>query len=243
MSAFPRAPLSPREKEAVSTQLYDHGNSLLKAGIHVELTWDFNTLKSANRIATQKGGIPLMPLFDPDRTELGARNAFALIGRIDGATVCTMAGVLRHVDVGLQDALEDLTLLYDRAALDLGPDAWCEVDADGLNDIRGRVLMLGALWRDPALRAAANASAVGEHLFAMAVLNGYRIHKPNYFAGMMAAGDVEWLGYDKERFRQFHHGVRYVDSDWPHTDASTRSALVTMSRARMKTMFLGLPAI
>ena len=243
MSAFPRAPLSPREKEAVGAQLYDHGNSLLKAGIHIELTWDFNTLKSANRLAIQKGGIPLMPLFDPDRTELAARNAFALIGRIDGATVCTMAGVLRYVDVGLQDALEDLTLLYDRAALDQAPDAWCEVDADGLNDIRGRVLMLGALWRDPGLKTAANAGAVGEHLFAMAVLNGYRIYKPNYFAGMMAAGDVEWLGYDKERFRQFHHGVRYVDSDWPHTDANTRSALVTMSRARMKAMFLGLPAI
>jgi hypothetical protein len=243
MSAFPRAPLSPQEREAVSNQLYDHGNSLLKVGIHIELTWDFNTLKAANRIAVQNGGIPLMPLFDPERTELGARNAFALIGRVDGAPVCTMAGVLRHVDVGLQDALEDLTLLYDRAALDLGPDAWCEVDADGLNDIRGRVLMLGALWRDPALRTAANASAVGAHLFAMAVLNGYRIHKPNYFAGMMAAKDVEWLGYDKERFRQFHHGVRYVDADWPHTDAATRSALVTMSRARMKAMFLGLPAV
>lgn len=59
----------------------------------------------------------------------------------------------------------------------------------------------------------------------------------------MAAGDVEWLGYDKERFRQFHHGVRYVDADWPHTNATTRSALVTMSRARMKAMFLGLPTV
>jgi len=243
MSAFPRAPLSPREREAISSRLYDHGNSLLKAGIHIELTWDFNRLKGANRTAVQNGGIPLMPLFDPERTELGPRNGFALIGRVDGAAVCTMAGVLRQVDVGLQDALEDLTLLYDRAALDLGPDAWCEVDADGLNEIRGRVLMLGALWRDPALKTDAGARAVGEHLFAMAVLNGYRIHKPNYFAGMMAADDVEWLGYDKERFRQFHHGVRYVDAAWPHTDAATRSAMVTMSRTRMKTMFLGLSMV
>jgi len=243
MTTFPRAPLSPREREAIAARLYEHGNSLLKIGIHIELTWDFGTLRNANRIAVTKGGIPLMPLFDPDRTEITARNGFALIGRLDGSPVCTMAGILRDVDVGLQDALEDLTLLYDRAALDLAPDAWCEVDADGLNEIRGRILMLGALWRDPALRELENATAVGEHMFAMAMLNGYRIHKPNYFAGMMAAADVEWLGYDKERFRQFHHGVRYVDAAWPHTGPNFRCAMVTMSRTRMKTMFLGLPTI
>lgn len=240
MSFFRKAALSPTERTALEARRYEHAHELLKVGIFVSITGNFHELRGANDIAVKRGGIPLQPLFDPQRTKLGPSNAFALIGRIDGVPVCTMAAVARYVDVGLQDALEDLTVLYDAEELAKGTEAWCEADADGLNEIRGRVLMLGALWRDPSLREIARAQKVGEHMFAMAMLYGYEYHKPNFAAGMMAAADVEWLGYDKERFRQFHHGVRYVDPAWPHTDPDFRCAMVTMSRERMRSTFLGL---
>lgn len=241
MIQFPRAPLSPNEREAVKARLYQHANALLKLGIHIDLTGDFTELVSANRIAGERGGIPLMPLFNPSKTKIDARNGFAIIGRQNGWPVCTIAGIVRDVPVGLQDSLEDLSVLYDDVAIEQAPDAWCEVDAEGLNSIRGKVLMLGALWRDPLLKTIPGSDMIGDHLFALAILHGFQIHKPNYAAGIMAAQNVEWLGYDKEHFAQFHHGLRFEDPDWPHSTPDFRWVLVAMSRARMKAVFLGLP--
>lgn len=239
---FPRAPLSPAERDRIEAKLYDHAHALLKLGIHIELTADFRQLQAANAVACTKGGVPLLTLYDPERTALGPENAFALIGRRDGAPVCTIAAAIRHVAVGLQDALEDLTLLYDPPALAEATDAWCEVDADDLNDIRGKILMLGALWRDPDLKQRGDGSDIGDHIFALAILHGFKLYKPNFAAGIIAGKTVEWLGYDKEHFRRFHHGLRYVDPAWGYTSETDRLVLVTMSRARMKAMFLGLPA-
>ncbi|GGF29249.1 hypothetical protein GCM10011611_39090 [Aliidongia dinghuensis] len=242
MSLFPRAALSPTERASVEAKLYEHAHALLKLGIHLELTADFRQLQAANAVACRRGGVPLLPLLNPDRTTLGADNAFALIGRRDGMPVCTIAAVIRHVAVGLQDALEDLSLLYDPPALAEATDAWCEVDADDLNDIRGKIMMLGTLWRDPDLKQAGS-TEIGDHIFALAILHGLKLHKPNFAAGIIAGETVEWLGYDKEHFRRFHHGLRYVDPAWGYTTETDRLVLVTMSRARMKAMFLGLPAI
>jgi hypothetical protein len=243
MSVFPRAPLSPTERGCIEAKLYEHAHALLKLGIHIELTGDFRQLQAANAVACSRGGVPLLPLLNPDRTALGPENAFALIGRRDGVPVCTIAAVIRHVAVGLQDALEDLTLLYDPPALAEATQAWCEVDADDLNDIRGKIMMLGTLWRDPDLKQLAGGSEIGDHIFALAMLHGFRLYKPNFAVGIIAGKTVEWLGYDKEHFRRFHHGLRYVDPDWGYTTETDRLVLVTMSRARMKAMFLGLPTV
>jgi hypothetical protein len=97
---------------------------------------------------------PILPIFDPDCSDLRDDNVFALIGRnADGEDVVTQAA--RFLDwngTNFKKEAESLRLFYRRPLDRAGEDESVTVTATMAKSITGRVVFTGAHWVRPDYR-------------------------------------------------------------------------------------------
>lgn len=169
------------------------------------------------------GFLPILPVFDP---ELSRQHdpAFWLYGASSGRKLTSVAGVVRHAPFGLGSHLEDLTLFYDRPPA--GGYAECDVQASGLDQIRGRLVIMGGLWRAPSLQG----SGLGLNMFELGLIEAYSRFKPNWFVGVVHEEDTRVLAHQREGFPWKFPYVVYQDQNWGLSKPGMHLVVVAMSR-------------
>jgi hypothetical protein len=242
MSGLFHPSISPAERAGIDAQREAHLMRLRDADVWLSVELGLWPLKRAS----DEAGRQLAPTFDAERVSFADGDCFSLVGRSGGSVVCTAAAVVRDIPAGLANAMQDLSLFYDRETIvRRPPDAWCEVHCDGLNEIRGRMAFLGAMWADPKA-----ASLLGEgggfirHVGPVVALTAYELWKPDHLGSLQLAKDAETIAFDLCGYRDIRHGIRYADAGYPVAkNGLARIVISLMSRARVRSDILKLPVI
>src|SRR4051794_31895938 len=122
-------------------------------GIYLSLRTDFNELVEVNR-QNQKCWTPLIPLFNPEKSQLKPDAAFWLRGMNEkGEVVCTQAARLYLWEgTTLKDELTSLRLFYSDPSDAIARGEHWIVTAPSASIITGRVAFSGATWARPDYR-------------------------------------------------------------------------------------------
>ena len=122
-----------------------------RAGIFLDISLDFEAMRAA--CLRLQGKSESIPLFDPDRSEVGPDNAFWLRGLVDGEVVHTQA--LRCFDLGrasLADHFERFRHLYCSRGLGICPRKSDVRSARLADRVTGRACYHGEIWLHETLR-------------------------------------------------------------------------------------------
>lgn len=190
-----------------------------------EVTWD--DVRSA-----RVGADPLMPLFDPARTRLDGENSVAFVGLKHIDAVLTGGVVLRRCPDGLGAAMRDMSLFADRRV----PGEFALLDGDPalLEVVRGRVAVIGAVWRAPHA-----GHGILRALWPVLVAEAIERLRADWIVGLIRGGRHCKLGYEIEGFRHFWEGLHYRDPDWGGGFQVDDFTICAMSRREAEERVLG----
>ena len=199
---------------------------LADAGIQLEAQSHLGGLSEFNAERTGDGFLPVLPLFRPHLSNQ-ADPSFWLYGEVCGRKECSIAGVVRTAPFGLGAHLDDLTLFYDAPPSD--GSAECDITGvSGMDRIAGRLMVMGALWRSPAIRG----DSIGLRMFELGLIEGYSRFKPHWFVGVVHLKDTLGLAHQREGFPWKFPCVVYQDSKWELSRPDMPLTVVAMSRAQ-----------
>lgn len=123
-------------------------------GVRLQLHSDLNSLIEVNRRRQSVWGAPMVPIFDPNHSDLNPDNSFWISGHDqNGVIVATQAA--RFIDMSQSSAAEELQslrLFFADPAPHLAAGARCEVDCPAAWEVKGRVVYSGGGWYHPDYR-------------------------------------------------------------------------------------------
>lgn len=223
--------LSQREAEAVSCAWAalqgEIGNSLC-----LEVSTNFVELATRNALHREHECPPLVPWYDYRKSRVGWPNAFWIrLTSAEGDTAGVIACILRHLKRSLRQALQDATFLFADAKA-LGASGIAE--SPDLELIQGNVMLPGAMWVHPDFRGL----RLSKHLFAAAMIEGYRMWKPDHVVGLVEEPKENPIGFASYRFPRAHKWYVPNVPGIEFTANGEKLAVMSMTQQEMRRRFL-----
>lgn len=178
-------------------------------GISLDVSLDFEAMRDA--CLGLQGKSESIPVFDPDRSEVGSDNAFWLVGAAGGEIVHTQA--LRFFDLGratLADHFERFAHFYCSRGLGICPQKSDVRSARLADRVTGRVCYHGEVWLHEAFRGRGLAKVLPRLGVGLAHLQW----QPDYFFGLALDPQVYRGATNRYGYFQGHPaGIRWADHD------------------------------
>jgi hypothetical protein len=123
-------------------------------GLSLQLHRELGSLVETNRQLRAEWGAPIVPVFNPEHSDLSEHNSFWISGHDHtGRVVATQAA--RIFDMTGSNAaaeLESLRVFYARPQPHLAEGARCDVQCPAAERVTGRVVYSGGGWYHPSFR-------------------------------------------------------------------------------------------
>ncbi len=123
-------------------------------GLSLRLHADLHSLVETNHQLRAEWGAPIVPVFNPNHSDLSAANSFWISGHDHtGQVVATQAARLFDMaDTNVAAELTSLRLFYAAPQAHLASGSRCDVQCPAASRISGRVVYSGGGWYHPTYR-------------------------------------------------------------------------------------------
>ena len=141
-------------KDLLAELFQNADTALRQRGLRLGFSW-FDELMSVNK-ANSDSWRPILPVFNPEMSEIKKEDGFVVIGRnAAGEAVTTHA--FRMFDLGtstLKDEIESQRIFYADPETEIEPGESIQVSAPTAEGVSGSVVFSGAVWIRPDYRRA-----------------------------------------------------------------------------------------